>query len=107
MEVFGVNDSKLVRQPTDIRAKETPNVSHDKAMYKTPKDGVKVYTGAEQGVKIRLGASLAEMQRTYIEGTLRKYGGDKDKAAKALGVKKSVLSKKLRGGKSQSQSTPA
>jgi DNA-binding NtrC family response regulator len=53
-------------------------------------------TGAEEGwMRIRLGASMEECEKTIIRDTLSFYKGNKSKAAETLGIGRKTLLRKL------------
>ncbi len=57
---------------------------------------------AENGLNIRLGSTLDEAERTLIDATLKKTGGNKTKAAAVLGISAKTLHVKLRQYREQS-----
>jgi len=52
----------------------------------------------ERFFKIRIGASLAEIEQRVLEETLRLTGGNKTSAAKILGIDPKTVFRKLKQG---------
>lgn len=97
MEVFGVNDLGPVNHRAEAKAKESSRAQpRDEAMYKPSGEGADIYTGVQGGIRVRIGTPLAEIQRVYIEQTLKKYGGNREEAAKALDLDKGTLTRKMK-----------
>jgi len=54
-----------------------------------------VADAGREGVFIPVGTAMAEVERRLLEGTLRHFGGDKEAAARALGISSRTIYRKL------------
>lgn len=48
-----------------------------------------------EGLTVKLGTPLAQVERLYIENTLSRHKGDREKAARTLNLDKGTLTKKM------------
>jgi DNA-binding NtrC family response regulator len=53
-------------------------------------------TAGGEGIRLALGRTLDDVEREYLEATLRRLGGHRTRAAKALGISQKTLYSKLR-----------
>jgi DNA-binding NtrC family response regulator len=96
MEISGIYDSRIIKEKDGGNPSHTKRpLSEEAQIYKVDRGEGNLYTGANDGIRVRLGASLEEIQRLYIQETLRRFGGDMDKAARSLNIKRGILTKKM------------
>ena len=79
-----------------------PMASHEAFLRKNPPvqpqpiDEVKPSRVDPAGLQLPFGLSLADVEKRYIQQTVERFGGNRSEAARALGIGRNTLLRKLR-----------
>ncbi|HNI60969.1 MAG TPA: helix-turn-helix domain-containing protein, partial [Pseudomonadota bacterium] len=79
-----------------------PTASHEAFLRKNPPaqppptDEVKPSRVDPAGLQLPFGLSLADVEKRYIQQTVERFGGNRSEAARALGIGRNTLLRKLR-----------
>ena len=97
MDILGLNNLKRVA-PEGTNKNQRQNgrsSSKQRPIYNLKNEaGANVYN---EGLPVKLGTPLAQVERLYIKNALGRYNGDRNKTARALNLGKGTLTKKMKG----------